>query len=209
MVKGRNDHYSLYWCWTKGCRKVGVSKDELEGQFLALLKLMEPSAECIAMLPTIAAREWEMRKARISKDAEQLTKELADQTTLNQRTIRAKIEGQISSEEFQTMKETIATETDRIRQQITALDSERSAMEDLIGQEKTPMLDLVAAWKSATTSQKQELVHGFFPKGLPFSEERKFFEPGNTELRAMQLKWLEDHLIKNEPIENIGAGDGI
>jgi len=41
------------------------------------------------------------------------------------------------------------------------------------------MLDLVAAWKSATTSQKQGLVHGFFLKGLPFSEERKFFEPGN------------------------------
>jgi len=78
-------------------------------------------------------------------------------------------------------------------------------MEDLTSRAKTQMLDLVAAWKSATTSQKQGLVHGFFLKGLPFSEERKFFEPGNTALRALQLKWLEDHLIKNEPAENIGA----
>lgn len=208
-ARGRKDNYPRYWCWKPGCRKVGVGRDELEAQFLALLNLMEPTAELIAMLPMIAAREWETRKARIAKDAEQLSKRLADQTTLNQRTIRAKIEGEISAEEFQTMKDAIAAETGRIREQINALDSERSAMQDLIEQAQVQSLDLVAAWRNGSTAQKQELVRGFFPEGLPFSNEKKFFEPRNPELRDMQLRWLQANLIDGTPEKNIGAGDGI
>ena len=107
------------------------------------------------------------------------------------------------------MKDSIAAETQRIQGQITTLDSERSAMQDLMSQAQLQMLDLVSAWKNATTNQKQELVKGLFPEGLPFSNERKFFEPGNTELRAMQMRWLEAHLIEGKPENNIGAGDGI
>jgi hypothetical protein len=31
-----------------------------------------------------------------------------------------------------------------------------------------------------------------FADGLAYSEEKKFFEPANTEVRDMQLRWLED-----------------
>lgn len=208
-AQGRKERYARYWCWTKGCGKVGVSRDELEAQFLALLKLLEPTAELIAMLPVIAAREWQTRKARIAKDAEQLSKLLADQTTLNQMAIRAKIRGEISAEDFQIEKDRIAAEEGRIRKQINALDSERSAMQDLIEQAQVQSLDLVAAWRNGSTAQKQELVRGFFSEGLPFSNERKFFEPGNRQLRDMQLRWLQANLIDGKPENNIGAGDGI
>ncbi len=152
---------------------MGVSRDELEGQFLALLKLMEPTAQLIAMLPVIAAREWETRKARIAKDAEQLSKRLADQTTLNQQAIRSKISGEISAEDFQLIKANIATEEARIKEQINALDSERSAMQDLIQQAQAQSLDLVAAWRNGSTSQKQELVRGFFPHGVAVQQGKE------------------------------------
>ncbi len=208
-AKGRTEKYARYWCWQKGCGKVGVGRDELEQHFVNLLKLMEPAGEALAMLPVIAAREWEARKARISKDAETLSKRLADQDTLNQRTIRAKIEGEIDSEAFQVMRNSIIAEKDRIQKQITTLDSERSTMEDLISQARTQMFDLIAAWRNGNTNQKQELVRGFFPDGLPFSNERGFFEPSNTALRDMQLRWLETNLIDGTPESIVGVPDGI
>lgn len=208
-VKGRKERYPRYWCWQKGCGKVKASREEVEGGFVALLKLMGPTAELLAQLPEIAAREWKERKARIAKDAEMLSKRRADQNNLNQKTIRAKIEGQISAEDFKAMKASIEAENQRIDEQIIALDSERSTLQDLMAQAKVQMIDLVKSWEIATTNQKQELVKALFPEGLLFGADNGYFEPGNRVLRDMQLRWLQRHLIENEPIENIGAGDGI
>jgi len=78
----------------------------------------------------------------------------------------------------------------KIDNQISALDSERSAMQDLMRQANLQVLDLATAWQNGTVNQKQELAKGLFPDGLAFSDEKKFFEPANTEIRDMQLKWF-------------------
>ncbi len=209
-VRGRKDRYPRYWCWNPKCHhKCGVGRDDLEAQFIALLERMEPTAELIAQLPVIAARQWETRKVRIAKDAEQLSKRLADQQTLNQRAIRSKIECEISAEDFQVMKTAIAAEEARIQEQINALDSERSAMKDLIEQAQVQSIDLVAAWRDGSTALKQEMVRGFFPQGLPYSNERKFFEPANRELMDMQIRGLRTAVDEWNAENSIGAGDGI
>ena len=63
--------------------------------------------------------------------------------------------------------------------------------------------------RNGSTDQKQGLVRGFFPQGLPFSTARKFFEPGNRELRDVQLRRLQANLIDGTPEKITGAGDGI
>lgn len=208
-VKGRKERYARYWCWTKGCGAVGMSRDDLEGGFVALLSRMEASAEFLAQLPVIAAREWETRKVRIGKDAEVLSKRLADQETLNRKAIQAKINGEISAEDFRVMKESISAESERIKEQINALDAERSTMQDLMQQAQVQAFDFVAAWKSATINQKQEMAKGLFEGELFFSEERGFFEPRNKVIIDMQIRWLQEHANEGRPIFNIGAGDGI
>ena len=71
-------------------------------------------------------------------------------------------------------------------------------MKDLIEQAQAQSLDFVAAWRNGSTAQKQELFRGFFPEGLPFSNE--------GDLMGMQIGGLRsavDGHGKN------GAGDGI
>jgi site-specific DNA recombinase len=208
-AKGRKERYARYWCWQKGCGAVGVGRDELDAQFKGLLSLLEPTAELLAQLPTIAARQWETRKIRIAKDAEAISKRRADQETLNQKAIKAKLDGELSAQDFTEIKRSITEELFNIDNQITALDSERSAMQDLMQQAKAQVLDLAAAWQNGTVNQKQELAKGLFPDGLAYSDERKFFEPANTEIRDMQLRWLQDFMAGKSDDLNIGAGDGI
>ena len=75
MAKGRTERYARYWCWQKGCaHPIGISRDELEAQFKGLLSLMGPTAEFLAQMPLIAAREWEGRKGRIAKESEVLSR---------------------------------------------------------------------------------------------------------------------------------------
>src|SRR5438876_1180840 len=208
-VKGRKERYARYWCWQKGCRAVGISKEELENRFVGLLGSFQPTAEFQAQLPLIAARQWETRKARIGKDAEMLSKRLAEQNTLNQKLITAKLNGEISVEDFKMMKDSISAESEKIKDQINALDSERSAMQDLMQQAQVQIIDLVAAWRNGTVNQKQELAKGIFPEGLVFSHEKQFFEPANIELIGMWHKWIDDFVAGKDEDFDIGAGDGI
>jgi hypothetical protein len=99
---------SLNWCWNKECRAVGVSREVLEGQFVFILERIQPDADLLAQLPEVAAREWESRKGRIAKDAETLSKRLAEQRTLNQKAIRARLDGELTEEDFTTLKRGVA-----------------------------------------------------------------------------------------------------
>lgn len=208
-ARGRKERYARYWCWTKGCGAVGVSRDDLEGRFIGLLGQMEASAEFLAQLPVIATREWETRKIRIGKDAEMLSKRLADQETLNRKAIQAKINGEISPEDFKLMKDSISAESERIKEQISALDSERSDMQTLMAQAQVQAFDFVKAWKDATINQKQEMAKGLFDGSLLYSDEMGFFEPRNQVIIDMQIRWLREHEHEGRPIFDVGVPDGI
>jgi hypothetical protein len=98
-------HYvSDYWRWTKACGAVSQRGEELESEFVKLLGRMRPTAELLAELPQRAAKQWEARKAQIAANARVLASRLADQETLNQRAIVAKLQREISQKNFETMK---------------------------------------------------------------------------------------------------------
>ena len=120
-----------------------------------------------------------------------------------------KLNGEISVEDFKMMKDSISAESEKIKDQINALDSERSAMQDLMQQAQVQIIDLVAAWRNGTVNQKQELAKGIFPEGLVFSHEKQFFEPANIELIGMWHKWIDDFVAGKDEDFDIGAGDGI
>jgi hypothetical protein len=65
--------------------------------------------------PVIAAREWETRKLRIAKDAEMLSKRRADQHTLDQKIVIARVKDQISADDFDTARNAISAEIQQNR----------------------------------------------------------------------------------------------
>ena len=202
-VQGRKKKkYPRYWCWTKDCRAVGIARDELEQHLVRLLALMKPTAEFLAMLPDLIAHRWQERKQKIASDASRLLARLDEQKTLNQRAVRAKVNGEISQADYDGLKDEIAAETERINAQIKALDSERDTMDELMRQARIEAVDLVGAWNKGNINQRREIVSGFFPDGLVFSHEKGFIEPANTVLMDMFMRSLEE-------IDLIGVPDGI
>lgn len=200
--KGRNDRYSYYWCWTAGCRAVGISRDDLHGKFVSLLSMIVPTAELLAQLPEIIAEQWRERKQRISTDAVRLKARLAEQETLNQRAVVSKIRGELSAEDFETYKKVSAEEKLRIDEQLSALNSEQNTMEEMMRQAEIAAVDLVGTWEKGNVNQRQELAKSFFPEGLVFSHERAFFEPANSVITEMAMRFLKD-------MSTIGVPDGI
>lgn len=194
--------YPRYWCWHSGCMAVKLSREELEGHFKDLLHRMQPTAKALAELPERLAAHWHDRKARIAANAASLTTRLADQKTLNQRAIIAKLEGKLSDDDFDAVKTATTGEIARIETDIKALDSERFTMEELLKETQAQAIDLVGAWDRGNVHQRHELAAAFFPEGLVFSQKKLFFEPSNTVITEMLWRFVAD-------LGNVGVPDGI
>jgi site-specific DNA recombinase len=181
-AKGRNQSYARYWCYTPGCKGVGISRDGLESHFVQLLAFMQPTAELLAMLPDIAQSTWQQRTERITGDRKQLLTRLGEQETLNRKAIAAKLTGDLSPEDFTAIKQSITETKEAIETQLKSLDSERCTIEDLMAEARVSVMNLAKTWLKAGIAERQELQRTLFPDGLRFSADFLFFEPRNHTL---------------------------
>ena len=111
--------------------------------------------------------------ARIAADAKVLSTRLAEQTTLNQQAIVTKLKGTLEEADFQVMKKSIGEETARIENDIKAIDSERSSMEDLMQQTQHQVIDCAESWCKASPNGKHEIQFALYPKGLTYSHRKE------------------------------------
>ncbi|HZZ39929.1 MAG TPA: recombinase family protein [Acidobacteriaceae bacterium] len=200
--KGRTNKYARYWCYTPNCHSVSVSRDDLDWLFKNLLGMIQPTAQLLAELPQRVGPVWQARVDRIAGERKRLEGQLAEQNALNQKAVLARVRGDISGEDFEALKASLAEEILRIQTALTTLNSEKATMEELLKQVQAEVVDVVGAWDKGNVNQRQELVKGFFPNGLVFSHELKFFEPANTEITEGFLRYLTDP-------DNFGVPDGI
>jgi site-specific DNA recombinase len=185
--------FPYYWCYKPGCRAVFVSREELEHKFVSLLAMYQPTVEYLALLPEIAKEVWAKRQERAKQDFRALTIKLQEQRHLNSEAIKAKLKGELLAEDFDALKANIIEETARIAAAITALESERSTMEELIAQTQRELIDLPAAWAKAGLSERRELCSMLFPDGLVWGHEWGFLNSKNTSImQDLCDSWLDD-----------------
>ena len=170
------------WCWVTDCRGFTARREKLETDFVNLLHIMQPTVELVANLPKLAAGLWQARTERIAVERKTQVQRLNDQGTLNSRAVAARVNGDISAEDFAALKSDITKTTADIQEQIKAFDSETSTLETMMVEAKTSVLNLPKHWTAADTAQKQELQRALFPDGLMVSKENGYIERGNTTL---------------------------
>jgi hypothetical protein len=100
------------------------------------------------------------------------------------------------------VKRSTSDEISHIEEQIKALDSERSSMEDLMEQTECRAINFPQSWKSADINGKHEIQYALFPEGLAYSHEKRYFEPSNQSLMQAFRDWYN-------PPSLVGVPDGI
>ena len=118
-----------------------VLEKEVEKHTYIFFHILQPGARTLAMLRTLATRLGMFVKSALLR-MQVARARLDEQNTLNQRAIEARLMGELSEEDFKSFKTSTETETKRIQEQITALDSERSTMEELVKQADAEIIDL-------------------------------------------------------------------
>lgn len=142
---GRNKvKHARYWCWNRECPdKVGVAAEKLEGDFLNLLALMQPTDEFLSQQHDVAVRAWEQRQSRTEQDRRSLTMRLQEQTTLNRDLVLAKLKGEVSQADFDIVKPGIEQAIADMQAAHKALEMESGTMSAFIEATERKTVDLV------------------------------------------------------------------
>jgi site-specific DNA recombinase len=181
VVKGK---FPYYWCYRRGCRAVLVPSKKLELDFVSLLGMYAPTMELLEQLPEIAKRRWAVREETIRRDSGKLRTRREDISRLNSAAIKAKLTGQLSSEDFDSLKVTNTADLTEIDNALKALESEQNMMQELIEESERELVDLVTTWKKAGVNGRKELQTALFPDGLVWCHENGFLNRQNE--RVMQ-----------------------
>jgi hypothetical protein len=105
--------FGFYWCYRKGCCAVSIRKEVLEGHWLSMLEIMEPTALLIEKLPELIASKWgEARRARMRADQARLNVRLNEQQSLRHKLLAAKLTGDFTRDDFEHLRDGIAKEDD-------------------------------------------------------------------------------------------------
>jgi DNA invertase Pin-like site-specific DNA recombinase len=201
-VKGRGKHYAHYWCYNKSCKRIGVSGEELEGHFVRLLAMMQPTAELVAKLPDIAESNWKVRSKRIEDEKRTLQNRLNENESFNLRAIEARIKGELSADDLEKFKAANNKSISDIEEQLKELQSECFTMAQLMADARRSIVNLAKAWLNADPARRQEIQTALFPDGLVFSPDSLFFEPRNHTL-MQSVSELVTTLIKDGRGERI------
>lgn len=162
---------------------------------------MEPT-ELLNRLPEIAKTQWAARRDRVTEQRRQLSIRRMENDTLNRDTIAAKVKGELSQEDFDTMKQSMQQEAEAIETQRKALDLGHATMEDLTGASQKYYLNLVETWQKTSINECQRLQNAVFPDGLTYGVRNRFFAPQNSSVCA-DVRSLSDGL------EEFGCGGWI
>jgi site-specific DNA recombinase len=165
--------YPRMWCWNPECtNSVSVSKEQIEADWLELLRLTEPTADALVnIIPKVAKAKWEHRQKRLAEQDRVLTVKLDDQRILNLKLTEAQLRGDLSKADAEQMREHISKSIAEIEEARAALTSEAATMEKLIQDTKQQFIDLPGTWQKAGLREKQELQSAVFQSGLVYNEE--------------------------------------
>jgi hypothetical protein len=166
---------------------------------------MEPTQDFLHRLPEIAKTYWAHRLERVTTERRTLSSRLTAAKTLNQKILLQKVNGELSAEDFDVLKESVTQEKAEMEAQLNVLDAESSTVQALIEETQNNIVNLCKAWQNGDTAQRQELAFGLYPEGLRFSNETQFFEPHNSLLMTS----VGEMFAAIDPESNIGVPDGI
>ena len=183
---------SYYFCYKKGCRSVLVRKELLETRFLQILGMLQPTYELLQQLPEIAKRQWAAREQRVRQEQKSLKGRIVELKRLNLEGIKAKMRGELTQEDFESLKASNLEEIERLEKQVTSLESEISTVQQLISESEKELVDFQGAWKRGGINEKRELQTALFPDGLAFDATNGFLNHKNRQIMADLLAALRE-----------------
>lgn len=131
-----------------------LSKEKLEGEFIALLGRLRPNPETVSEFPRIAAQVWAQTQRDTEKTVKRLTQHLVEQKRLKGELLRAKLRGEVPQEDYQQANLEFAEEITAIESQLGSAQSQKTTTETFLRFAELQLMDIAGAWQRARDEQR-------------------------------------------------------
>ena len=193
--------YARHWCRTAGCRAVGLSRTELESQFVGLLDRLksEPASDLPTELPKMAAKIWAERRGEAANAAKKLTAQLDKQKRLKRDLLEAKLQGEVSQEDYQQFNAEFSREIGDLERELREINPDDTDAAAFICMAELAMMDLGSLWQRASDDQRRRVQTLLFKTGLFYSPKLRSLNPCETTLFSDLQKMNPENLRLASP----------
>jgi site-specific DNA recombinase len=171
MCSGRTKTYPYYWCRSRKCRAVKLRGEQMEAEFLELLRRLRPEADDLSAFPKMVADAWEAQQGDAKKEGNRLEARLDEQKRRKRKLLDSMLDGTISQDTYREANEQYCAEIAVTEQELAAMAAQRSAKEICLSFAKIHLMDIAGAWELAAPEQRVRVQNLLFDGGLAYSPE--------------------------------------
>ena len=171
FCSGRTKSYAYYWCRNRNCRAVKLRGEQMEAEFLALVRRLSPETQDLPSFQKMVAEEWAAQQGNSEKEAKRLDARLEEQRRRKRKLLESMLDGTISKETYGEANVEFSADIARAEEELLELSSQRSAQETCLRFTKIHLMDIAGALKLATPEQRHRVQTLLFDGGLAYSPD--------------------------------------
>ena len=185
FCKGRNKSYGRYWCRNHSCLAVKLPSEQLEAEFMDLLRRLRPEPDDVAKFTKIAAKVWAEKEGNSEKEIRRLSIRLREQKDLKHKLLLAMLGGAVQETDYTEANERFDAEIAVIEQELRFIGSRRGTQQSFVQFAEVLLMDIALAYQLANPECRQRVQNLLFEDGLDYSPEVGILNRSKTSLFSM------------------------
>jgi site-specific DNA recombinase len=169
--------YAYYFCRNRSCRKLTVSKEKMECEFVALLLRCQLDPTYLKLLTAIVMDVWKLRAEHARQSLSMATKKLSELSERKNLVVEALLYRRISQDVYDD-------QMDRLEQELVLAEMvqhdarlDELEIEAVLAFAKHVLGNIARLWMDAGVESRLRLQRVVFPDGLTYSAEAGFGTP--------------------------------
>ncbi len=178
-AKGKGGRYAYYWCRKSSCRGVRARRDDLEGQFAALLESLAPESRYIRLFQTVMREVWNEKQADARSLLTAAKRKLTELGDRKNRLVDLLMEGKLSQQDYDDRRVRLQGEIESAETAVREADLDSLDVDAVLQFAERLVRRPKQLWLGSGLAQRQRLQCVFFPDGLTFTNEG-FLTPASS-----------------------------
>ena len=196
--KNKKNKHPYYRCRRSGCSLRNIRRDELEAEFLRLIKRLTPEPKLVDELIAVVLNEWNRRQGDAEAACEVVHQRLAKARDRKNKLIDLRLDGEIDERTYREQDEHLTAEIDAAESKLRETESDVLDLEDVLAFARKIVTSPARLWLESSIDQRQKLQLTFFPDGLTFDRE-KFGTPASSLFFSLLGGISEDQSLLASP----------
>ena len=174
--------YGYYWCRNRSCRRVKISKNQLERDFIRLLERVQVKPEYLALFTEVVRDVWQKRNETVQEQTKNLKNRIDALKQRKNLIFDALIEKKINQQTYEEQIQRVDEELVFAQMSLNDSQLDELEVEAALAFAEHALTKTAVFWFDSNVEQKQKFQRMIFPEGIRYSIEEGFGTGVTSEL---------------------------